>query len=336
MQTPAMTLEALDFVGARHGFGLSDNRFVATEDAGQTWRRLDAEFHPFVTEYESPAKLAFFDASRGFVTSENCQMSCRLETQLTTDGGRTWGVVDSRPEDEVAPVNRVQLAGDAALIVGAQGLLLTSDRGAAWQLRDVPADIGGSITDATLVDGTHLWATVIGQPDGQSKLLGSEDGGLTWSVLLAEPHQYYGLVRFVDIDHGWYIGGQKCTDNCGASIFETTDRGVSWRETEFGTSGGPIDVVFVDRLNGWGLFSQCSLYCGFDISHSADGGKTWTSQLSREVFGSLDFVDAENGWFLPAHANDPYSGARPGQRTVLYHTSDGGAGRSDTSRSFRT
>jgi hypothetical protein len=50
-------------------------------------------------------------------------------------------------------------------------------------------------------------------------------------------------------------------------------------------------------------------------------------QLSgAELRGTFDFVDAENGWFLL----DPYRGNGLGggapDRTVLYHTTDGGGG----------
>lgn len=92
-------------------------------------------------------------------------------------------------------------------------------------------------------------------------------------------------------------------------------------------------VTFTDPLNGWLNESRCDATgCTYDILHTSDGGHTWTSQLSGELlFGQLQFVNERTGWFLLDPRRGIGIGGGPPNRTLLYHTTDGGGGSVDAS-----
>ena len=88
------------------------------------------------------------------------------------------------------------------------------------------------------------------------------------------------LLLFVSQEHGWYID-YTCTDQCAAKLHATTDGGASWHEQDLGARAVRA-LVFVDRLNGWANAPSQSLGHGEALLHTADGGETWTPQLTGD------------------------------------------------------
>jgi photosystem II stability/assembly factor-like uncharacterized protein len=335
MEHPALTLGSLDFIDRGTGFAIGGGKLQRTVDGGRTWHPISEALTPFVTEYFSPALTAFFDATHGVAASHECRTRCAVEMQRTTDGGRTWSVTHSLPLDQIAPIMNIELLGDAAaLVVGANGLLTTVDGGLTWNFRDIPPSLGTSISEADAADAMHLWATV-SDGSGASRLVRSDDGGVTWSLVRVVSLGYEGFLQLVDRHHGWYTS-TVCTDSeCKVMLFATADGGATWRESVLGPESMFVyDLVFVDQLNGWLSSQSCfDRGCATDVIHTADGGRTWRRQLSGDYaagetlfLGTFDFVDPEHGWFLlhPGRGRGP--GGGPPQRTLLYHTTDGGGG----------
>lgn len=96
------------------------------------------------------------------------------------------------------------------------------------------------------------------------------------------------------------------------TIFRTNTGGATtqaWERVESGLGDALLcDTSFIDKEKGWAVGIKGT------IIHSADGGKTWTSQSSgtdRNLF-SVSFVDAQNGWTV-------------GEFGTILHTGDGGA-----------
>jgi len=87
-------------------------------------------------------------------------------------------------------------------------------------------------------------------------------------------------------------------------------------------------IAFADRLNGWLVVAgTCEEQCSIEVLRTADGGRTWVSQLTTQRFPrNLTFVDAETAWFWhPATRIAGFGGEVPA-RMQIYHTADSGGG----------
>jgi photosystem II stability/assembly factor-like uncharacterized protein len=97
-------------------------------------------------------------------------------------------------------------------------------------------------------------------------------------------------------------------------ILYSDDRGRSWLQASVPVSADLVAVVFPSPRHGWAV--------GHDgvVLHSADGGLTWTSQLSGPASAALgpdrSFLDV---WF-----DDEASGFAVGAFNLVVRTTDGG------------
>lgn len=131
---------------------------------------------------------------------------------------------------------------------------------------------------------------------------------------------------FLDGDHGWLL---PVVDVATGIVFRTGDGGQSWTSAALpeGINGGYLS--FIDANSGWlltGLDAGMS-HEPVAVSHTADGGATWTiiSQTTNDSSGQLpsagmksgiSFVTEQRGYvtgFLPTNGH-PY----------LYLSDDGG------------
>jgi len=91
-------------------------------------------------------------------------------------------------------------------------------------------------------------------------------------------------------------------------LMSTTASAQGWeRQNPVPTGNSLSDVVFVDASNGWAVGDSGT------ITHTTDGGGTWTVQASGTMLRLNDvaFVDANNGWVV-------------GECGAIAHTTDGG------------
>jgi len=144
------------------------------------------------------------------------------------------------------------------------------------------------------------WATVSAwDPDrwnarsNEASILMTRDGGRTWARRFhaagAQPH--FDL-SFVDLQHGWGLGGDW--SNCsmggfgGYSLYRTTDGGDHWETIQSPDAGwwGPTpegasaagfvgSLVFDDQRNGWLKAGTGAGPGGGGILVSHDGGDHW-------------------------------------------------------------
>lgn len=131
---------------------------------------------------------------------------------------------------------------DRAIAVGERGHILVSESRSDWrQIADVPTR--STLTGVAAV-GSRAWA--VGH-DGV--ILGSSDGGLTWSRQRAapfdpdsdDPHNGAPLldVLFLDENHGFAIGAY-------ALMLRTRDGGATWEQVALSAPDAGLDEVAVE------------------------------------------------------------------------------------------
>ncbi len=116
----------------------------------------------------------------------------------------------------------------------------------------------------------HVWAVGHG-----GTIVGTSDGGSTWTLQHADPDLTLTAVSFVDSRHGWaagYAGGGIYAAR--AVLLATTDAGGAWTEVHRSASQSYFtDVVRQDELHGWAVGSYAAVPRA--VFRTADGGATW-------------------------------------------------------------
>lgn len=101
--------------------------------------------------------------------------------QRSTDGGRTWAVVDPVPAIAgAAPAPAILTGGaspapDVCWIVGRNGLVLLSTDGATWHRRSIPESL--DLTSVRATDATHAVVTT-----ATGRQFATADAGMTWTA----------------------------------------------------------------------------------------------------------------------------------------------------------
>ena len=208
---------------------------------------------------------------------------------------------------------------DHVVVVGYGGkILTTSDGGFGW----TKAESGTSraLYRVRFVDANNGW--VSGQ---EGVMLHTADGGKTWQRQNTGTTVYLFSLSFVDQNHGWAVGDKSI-------LLETVDAGKTWTlhkitsasekalsADEAVASQDPVlyDVQFLDAKNGWvvGEFGH--------ISHTTDGGQTWTEQqqslITGDIFDALDLPT-----FFGVHFINAQDGVAAGLDGRIARTHDGG------------
>lgn len=149
----------------------------------------------------------------------------------------------------------------------------------------------------------------IGWIAGQSgTILKTTDGGYTWEEpadpLPVSASMY--SIYFVDENIG-YAGGANDL------ILKSIDGGATWTEIAFESVGGKVySIYFADENIGWVLTGTST---GGEISHTTDGGTTWSIQATETTTNLkvMDFYSAGRGVCV---------GGRSGN-FAIYYTTDG-------------
>ena len=162
-----------------------------------------------------------------------------------------------------APLLATALAGKRVVAVGDHGVVLLSDDGANFrQAKSVP--VRAMLTTVQFLDARRGYAA---GHDGV--VLGTQDGGETWSLLRATPgvEQPVLSLYFDSVEHGFAVGLY------GWAI-ETRDGGRTWAERHIAT-GDDADRhlyhVFASRQGTLLVAGEAGA-----LYRSSDGGATWS------------------------------------------------------------
>lgn len=243
----------------------------------------------------------------------------------TTDGGSSW---DSRPVPGADVFGGLfAFDGEACVAADAYGRFWrTTDGGLSW---DQVHDAGTFINGIHFFDAENGWA--VGDPDGgRFVILGTTDGGVTWTRSATEPPATgYGLSRsfsWIGTEIGVFGTSQYL-------VWRTSDGGASWdsvrtsveqvaglalnddgsglaggsrlamdRTTDFGATWYPIAFPYTDFIFAieWiqGTPEAWAQSHGPNVFQTKDGGSSWTEHvLAPDYIGEdVDFVDQTTGW----------------------------------------
>lgn len=204
-------------VGERGHIFVSDNQ-------GANWRQVSSPTTATLTA------LSFIDDARAVAVGHDAVIV------RTEDGGETWSLIQTAPEDE-EPLLAVRFdARGHGFAVGAYGRFLEShDGGLSWDEREISAaDL--HLNALAEIDGAMLIAGEAGT------LMRSDDGGATWDVMDA-PYEgsFFGLLAMPD-------GGLLAFGMRG-HVFRSDDGGQRWEELDTGTHSS----IFGGRVVSPGL-----------------------------------------------------------------------------------
>src|SRR5258708_6292122 len=194
-------------------------------------------------------------------------------------------------------------------IVDARYLYRSTDRGATWDQRPVPAKFQYFSPDISFVSDTEGWYSVSFEPNGDCatetiSIWNTTDAGVTWQPLgsngIADAQCKQGL-SFVDSNHGFLDAWDP---NHAAVIYRTADGGRTWSASkplpespEFKTVCECIPMrAGLVRAFGSALFVAAWQQSGPDTQYvfrSADFGATWVFVASAAgPNGNITFVTA--------------------------------------------
>ncbi len=199
----------------------------------------------------------------------------------STDGGRSWALLDVGIEFECHPIDLAIDPHDPDTVFAAtpSGLFETHDAGATWQLNpglldEAAQDSVAAVSFHPAVPGT-LYIL-----QGRFGFQKSTDGGASWTTLgagLPDPRHLVGLeldprapgtlyVRIVD--------AQDAPDPALASVYRSDDGGATWAAAAAGLGGRRVNDLAAAR-------AVATLYAATadGVFRSQDGGRTWSGPV---------------------------------------------------------
>jgi photosystem II stability/assembly factor-like uncharacterized protein len=236
------------FVSPDAGWAVGGRSLYKTEDAGQSWRKIEIKGKP------SLRSVFFSDFMNGWLTGEEASL------YRTRDGGQSWAKKETGLEyafNEIFFVSPTQGWTTAARPSGplqwSHTLLSTCDGGDSWQVLS-SAEL--NLTSLVFVNATEGWAV-----NYFGDVVNTVDGGKNWNVQLAAGAKKWQSVFFKGYE-GWAAGD---------SIVHTTDGGKSWIP-QFDNPGENQlrQIVFADNKRGWAIGPE-------RVLRTTDGGSSWHS-----------------------------------------------------------
>jgi photosystem II stability/assembly factor-like uncharacterized protein len=248
----AVAGDALVAVGER-------GHVLVSTDEGATWQQSEVPTQSML------CAVFFHDASLGWAVGHDSVII------RTTDGGKTWEIVNWAPEDET-PLFDVWFAdADNGFAIGAYGtFLVTSDGGDTWEWEPLSDDDWHLHKFAADDAGRFFIAAEAGF------VYRSDDGGDTWTDL-PSPYEgsYFGILP---------LGGDTLLlFGLRGHLFRTEDAGESWQEIETATVAMLNDGVLLED----GTVIIVGL--GGTVLMSSDGGRTFDlhRQANRRGISSI-------------------------------------------------
>ncbi len=178
----------------------------------------------------------------------------------------------------------------------------TIDGGATWSLSTAESlGIDMMLTDMTFLETQPDTGWIVGTPPGGSGLPSvykTVNGGAQWLSMDETAMVAARRVTFADADNGWVA------DSYG-KLWHSTDGGNSWAKVAH-PAHTVWDIEFYDAAHGWLTYnpSDGTTLC---VSHTTDGGSTWTTQTVANLGGGallgVDFVDQSTGYAFDQFSN---------------------------------
>ncbi len=275
------------------------------------WRTMPTEAYP-----KKRDDIVFVDANIGFYGTGAGQLF------KTTDGGRSWQLAWSHHGTFIRALGFVDarhgffgnLGAGLAQITDRVPLYETVDGGATW----APAAIGTSavpgicsidiLSARSIHEGdatTRNYIHAAGRANGPAKLLRSEDGGASWTLIdLSDRAGMILDVKFLDPDTGFVFAATNADlAQSNALILKTVDGGRTWREVYRSARTNEIiwKASFATMRIGYATIQNDDPANQQQrIVKTIDGGEHWLElplvhdQHAEEL--GIGFVTASHGW----------------------------------------
>ncbi len=281
---PSSHLYGISFANASHGLavgcrvsadGVCENSgiILRTEDGGVTW---NTDF--FYGSSEALYAVSFFSRV------DPLDVVIAVGQDETFLYSRFWSH-GSIPRVQLHAVSFLNAA--VGLAVGHRlfdaEILRTTDGGATWAVQFMGGD---SLYGVTFVDANRAIAVGFG---GSGVILGSDNGGLSWTTRYVQRETNILGVSFGDANTGIAVG-IRVGILTGGKIWRTTDGGYTWAEV-YDTPPELYGVSMVSATTGTAVGLQGT------ILRTTDGGGSWTPQVSPtfQHLRSVSFVDEDTG-----------------------------------------
>ncbi len=274
------------FVGSKIGWAVGDHGVIwHTTDGGRNWVLQKSPVR-------CPLRSVCCLTDRvGWIVGGGTAPSTRLGygvVLFTDDGGKTWRqlVQDLLPQLHSVKFfsMREGVAVGAASSQYSTGVFVTRDGGATW--RSIP---GRRTAGWRAADFLRLEVGVVAGPSGRVSRVG---GGRLLPPRL-EPLGLRGLrsATLANDATGWLVGD-------GGLVLRTTDGGVSWPAPPTPLPKGLRDIVDFRAVAAWGEKVWIAGQPGSVVWHTADGGRTWQRQFTRQTvpINAIRFTSETAGW----------------------------------------
>jgi photosystem II stability/assembly factor-like uncharacterized protein len=244
---------------------------VLSDDGGKTWRQAQS-----VPTRMTLTEVTFVGARLGWAVGHDAVVL------HTSDGGETWDLQFSAPEDEETLLSVWFENADHGIAVGSFGMAIeTRDGGRTWERRTLVED----------EDPPHLNALFAG-PEG-SLFIAAEfawvyrslDAGASWERFQVpyDGSLWGGM---------WLEGSTVLVFGMRGHAFLSEDLGETWQEVDTDTDQSLQNAT---RLAG-GEIVMVGL--GGVVTNSTDGGRTYSASIEADRRGIAAVAEGADGALL--------------------------------------
>jgi photosystem II stability/assembly factor-like uncharacterized protein len=274
-----------------------------------SWHTLPTEAYP-----KKRDDLVFVDAHTAFYGTGKGNL------YRTDDGGATWRVVWSHPGTFIRSLAFLDakhgflgnLGAGLASVTDPIPLYETQDGGLTWQAARVPMLPGICAIDVLRSRSIHegevsqrFYIHAAGRANGPAKLLRSENGGETWTLIdLSDRAGMILDVKFLDPNTGFVFAATSGdVAQSSALILKTNDGGRVWREVYRSKRLNEITwkAAFADVHTGYvTLQNNDPQNLQQRVAKTTDGGEHWfevplVADAAAQEFG-IGFASPDKGW----------------------------------------
>jgi photosystem II stability/assembly factor-like uncharacterized protein len=280
---------------------------MATKNGGKNW------IEQFSVENAAYFNLSVIDSLnvKALLSVNTSSNPTELRLYSTSDGGNTWNITSKQP----TAINNNYIffsEKNTGWLTGSKGeLLKTTDGGIKW-INKQKSESAHILWGIDFIDRNFGWAVGGGRGTINSHegvILGTNNGGNKWNVLLTDTTMILSKVDFTDRNNGFVIGNTNDPALNKGIILKTIDGGLNWSKLSFDSlvfnkilminalSGFAVGAIMKDNINdinpGKNLLSSL-------ILRTSDGGNTWnkcyTNYINKGTIKSIHFYNESMGY----------------------------------------
>ncbi len=259
-----------------------------TLDGGTTWTRkvINSSLSPWAVDGRLGALCT---VGNGVLTS--------------SDDGQHWLARTTGASFRISAASAVSATDVWA--VDDSGSVVHSADGVSWVEQDVPGATPRQFDDVSFADADHGWIVGASGDSYDPLLLGTSDGGTTWTPSASALSGELTQVDFVDALHGW-VAGVDFSGPETRTLERTTDGGAHWTLQQPDSGLTYIALIdFIDADTGWvqGAYEPSGFARGCPpeaVYRTTDGGVTWAKYPLAKNTGmsAMQFLSASDGWAI--------------------------------------